>query len=186
LSDDGRNKERETLADRDLNVLYDGGTYPEYERARERGLKLGKLVVLVGMIGTPIVIAIVLVMLWTMPGGELDLPFITAVFVAVVLADEPLMYFIVGPSVRRRWMFPPVVTDKEFRFGSHSMLLAEIESIEVFDGALNIQWKTDPSKHSRYVMFTNDELGSGEDFLKAVTSRNAGIQVEDLRKKRST
>ena len=170
---------------RNSEVLYDGSKYPEYEKARQRGIALGRMVVLMGMLGTPVVISLALAFLWTMPDSELDLMFMTTVFVAVVIADEFLMYFMVRASIERRWMSPPVVSAAEFKFGRQSIPLTGIEKIEVFDGALNIQWKTESPKFPRFVMFRNDEIGDEEEFLKALKSGNAGVQIEDLRKEKS-
>jgi hypothetical protein len=166
-------------------IVFDASRYPAYENAKKKGIRYGRLVMYVSMIGTPMVIALALFLLWAMSAEGLDMPMLIGTFAAIIVSDELLMYYIVGPGMRRRWETPPRVTESEFQLGSRSISVVEIQKVQMFDKAVNIEWKPSASKFSRYLMLTDDELGSGEEFLRAMRDLNPGIEVEDARKKRN-
>jgi len=166
-------------------IVFDASRYPAYENAKKKGIRNGRLVVRVSMIGTPLVLALVLFLLWAMSAEDLDLPMLTGIFAAIVVVDELSMYYVVGPGMRRRWETSPRVTESEIQLGSRSVSVVEVQKVQMFDGAVNIQLKPSASKFSRYLMLTDHELGSGEEFVKAIGGLNAGIAVEDMRKKKN-
>jgi len=166
-------------------ILFDAGKYPAYAEAKEKGLRMGKLVMMVSMIGTPVVLAVLLVFIWMNPETDIDLAMMAGVVGAVIVADELLMYYVVGPSIRRRWQSPTVVTETELKFGTRSIPLAEIVKITIMDGSVNFSWKESGARFQEFLMFSDAEVGDPGEFVKVLSGRNPGLTIEDLRRRKA-
>jgi hypothetical protein len=158
-------------------VLFDASQVPGFEEKKRGHMRSIRLILIQGMIGTPLVFTLVWVMLEVVTYSGIDPLFLGAVFAVLILLDELLMFSLVRPMLLRAWKYPARITEIGVEFGGRSIPFSDIGGLTRHESYLTI----DIAGKDAHFPIMDAQMIDADGFVKAFKQQAPGIACKDAR-----
>lgn len=176
-----RKSERMVMIDESQRVLFDASKFPEFEERKKRQKRAATFVLIQGMVGTPLVYALVWVMLEVVTYTGIDPYFLGGIFIIVTIITEIIMYRLVRPALLLPWTRPERVTDMGLEHGGTLIQRDKIRKIVRMEYGVAIQ--VEGKRISIYPRLFR--LESIDEFISALKEIAPSAEVQDKRRQKS-
>lgn len=145
-------------------------------------MRAATLVLVQGMVGTPIVFAFVWIMLEVVVYSGIGPTILGIVFALLVVFDEILMYYFVRPALTNPWKNPTRVIENGLEDSGILIPREKIKKITRYDQSLSIAVEGRKNK-----LFASQlRLGSFDEFIVAMKGITPSIEIQDMRRGKFT
>jgi len=162
-------------------VLFDAGGCPGFDERRKRHLRAVRLILINGMVGTPLVFLFVWIMLEIVVSSGIDPVLLGAVFLLIIILDELAMFYVVRPTLTKGWKVPTRITEEGVERSGKLIRFNEVGRLMRFDFYLVMEMVGE----EKNAPLLNAQLGDVEGFVRVFRQQAPGVEVRDMRKQRS-
>jgi len=165
------------LSEAGAKVLYDASSRPGYEEAKKKHLRAVTLIMVQGMVGTPLVFLLVWVMLEIIVYSGIDAVLLGSIFIVLIVLEEILMYRVVRPMLLRNWKSPSKITEAGVEYSGKLIPFRDIDKLTRHDFYLMLE----VPKRGAKIPMMNAHLGDADEFIKVFRQQAPGIEFKDMR-----
>lgn len=158
-------------------VLFDASRLPGFEEKKKRVQKATRLILLQGMVVTPLIFALVWVMLEVVVDSGIDPLLLGAIFIVLIILEELLMWNMVRPMLLKAWQYPATITTSGVEFGGRSIPFRDIGALTRYDQYLTIGIA---GKDAKFPIM-DGQVVDPEGFVNAFRQQAPNVPFKDMR-----